>query len=342
MEERINNPAARLYRSMYLIRRVEEEIIRLYPSDKIKSPVHLSIGQEAVSAAVCDHLERRDYVFGTYRGHALYLAKGGDVPRMMAELYGKVDGSARGKAGPMHLVYASAALICAVVATGISNAVGAALALRMKKLPAIVACFFGEGAVDEGAFHESINFASLKKLAILFVCENNFYAIYSHVKDRLAGPGLCARARAYGVEAELIEDGDPLALHARVGAAIAAVRRGEGPRFLECMTCRWRDSCWPDRGSPAQISPRYGARRQDRGRQSASLGGLAGGDAPVDRGHRRSALPGPLPSPKPARFADREVYDHVFTNWGRPYAHLCRGRVSSNTETRWRATPASS
>src|SRR5258707_1346012 len=257
MEERINNPAARLYRSMYLIRRVEEEIVRLYPTDKIKSPVHLSIGQEAVSAAVWDHLSKRDYVFGTYRGHALYLAKGGDVPRMMAELYGKVDGCAHGKAGSMHLVDPEVGMMgpSAVVATGISDAVGAALALRMKRSPAIVACFFGEGAVDEGAFHESINFASLKKLPILFVCENNFYAIYSHVKDRLAGPGLCARARAYGVEAELIEDGDPLALHARVGVAIDAVRRGQGPRFLECMTYRWRDHVGPTEDRQHQYRP---------------------------------------------------------------------------------------
>ena len=133
MKERINNPAARLYRSMYLIRRVEEEIIRLYPTDKIKSPVHLSIGQEAVSAAVCDHLDKSDVLFGTYRGHALYLAKGGDVPRMMAELYGKVDGCARGKAGSMHLVDPSVNVMgtSAVVATGVSNAVGAALALKM-------------------------------------------------------------------------------------------------------------------------------------------------------------------------------------------------------------------
>src|ERR1043165_6156123 len=247
MEERINNPAARLYRSMYLIRRVEEEIIRLYPTDKIKSPVHLSIGQEAVAAAVCDHLERSDVVFGTYRGHALYLAKGGDVPRMMAELYGKVDGCARGKAGSMHLVDTSVNMMgtSAVVATGISNAVGAALALKMKRSQAIVACFFGEGAVDEGAFHESINFASLKKLPILFVCENNFYAIYSHVKDRLAGPGLQARSRAYGIDAEQIEDHEPMLLHERAGAAVAAVRSGAGPRFLECMTYRWRDHVGP-------------------------------------------------------------------------------------------------
>ena len=248
MEERINNPAARLYRSMYLIRRVEEEIIRLYPTDKIKSPVHLSIGQEAVSAAVCDQLDKRDYVFGTYRGHALYLAKGGDVPRMMAELYGKVDGCARGKAGSMHLVDPEVGMMgtSAVVATGISNAVGAALALRMKKSPAIVACFFGEGAVDEGAFHESINFASLKKLPILFVCENNFYAIYSHVKDRLAGPGLCARARAYGVEAELIEDrraDDAACAGRRSGRRGPAGRGAALPRVHDLSLAR---PCRPD------------------------------------------------------------------------------------------------
>src|SRR3954465_9896362 len=135
MDERSNSPAARLYRSMYLIRRVEEEIIRLYPPDKIKSPVHLSIRQEAVSAAVCDHLERSDVVFGTYRGHALYLAKGGDVPRMMAELYGKVDGCARGEAGLSDPVDPSVGVMgtSAVVATGVSNAVGAALALKMQR-----------------------------------------------------------------------------------------------------------------------------------------------------------------------------------------------------------------
>ncbi len=247
MAEHSNNSTARLYRSMYLIRRVEEEIIRLYPTDKIKSPVHLSIGQEAVAAAVCDHLEKSDVLFGTYRGHALYLAKGGNVPRMMAELYGKVDGCARGKAGSMHLVDPDVNMMgtSAVVATGISNAVGAALALKMQRSKSIVVCFFGEGATDEGAWHESMNFASLKKLPILFVCENNFFAIYSHVRDRLAGPGLLARSRAYGIEAEHVEDHEPIKLHERAGEAIAAVRRGEGPKFIECMTYRWRDHVGP-------------------------------------------------------------------------------------------------
>jgi TPP-dependent pyruvate/acetoin dehydrogenase alpha subunit len=318
MEERINNPAARLYRSMYLIRRVEEEIVRLYPTDKIKSPVHLSIGQEAVSAAVCDHLDRRDYVFGTYRGHALYLAKGGDVPRMMAELYGKVDGCARGKAGSMHLVDPDVGMMgtSAVVATGISNAVGAALALRMKKSPAIVACFFGEGAVDEGAFHESINFASLKKLPILFVCENNFYAIYSHVKDRLAGPGLCARARSYGVEAELLEDHEPMRLHERIGAAIAAVRSGSGPRFLECMTYRWRDHVGPGEDRIHQYRPDEELNAKIEGDNLKMVGDMLPAalrkSIEVAEEKRVAAA---IAFAEASEFpADREVYDHVFTN----------------------------
>src|SRR5882724_2393979 len=129
MEERSNSPAARLYRSMYLIRRVEEEIIRLYPTDKIKSPVHLSIGQESVAVGLCEALQPTDVVFGTYRGHALYLAKGGDLPRMMAELYGKVDGCARGKAGSMHLIDTAVGMMgtSAIVATTIPHAVGYAL-----------------------------------------------------------------------------------------------------------------------------------------------------------------------------------------------------------------------
>jgi TPP-dependent pyruvate/acetoin dehydrogenase alpha subunit len=147
----------------------------------------------------------------------------------------------------MHLVDPSVGMMgtSAVVATGISNAVGAALALKMQKSRAIVVCFFGEGATDEGAWHESMNFASLKKLPILFICENNFYAIYSHVKDRMAGPGLRARSKSYGIEAELIEDHEPMKLHERAGAAVAAVRAGQGPRLLECMTYRWRDHVGP-------------------------------------------------------------------------------------------------
>jgi TPP-dependent pyruvate/acetoin dehydrogenase alpha subunit len=316
MEERSNSPAARLYRSMYLIRRVEEEIIRLYPTDKIKSPVHLSIGQEAVSAAVCDHLEKSDVLFGTYRGHALYLAKGGDVPRMMAELYGKVDGCARGKAGSMHLVDPSVNMMgtSAVVATGISNAVGAALALKMQKSKAIVVCFFGEGATDEGAWHESMNFASLKKLPILFVCENNFYAIYSHVKDRLAGPGLQARACAYGIPAELIEDHEPIKLHERAGAAVAAVRRGEGPRFLECMTYRWRDHVGPGEDRVHKYRPDEELNAKIEGDNLKIVGDLLPADQRKSiEATEEKRVADAIAFAEASTFPeDQEVYDHVF------------------------------
>lgn len=301
---------------MYLIRRVEEEIIRLYPTDKIKSPVHLSIGQEAVSAAVCDHLDKRDVLFGTYRGHALYLAKGGDVPRMMAELYGKVDGCARGKAGSMHLVDPSVNMMgtSAVVATGVSNAVGAALALKMQRSKAIVVCFFGEGATDEGAWHESMNFASLKKLPILFVCENNFYAIYSHVKDRMAGPGLRARSKAYGIEAELIEDHEPMKLHERAGAAVAAVRSGSGPRFLECMTYRWRDHVGPGEDRMHKYRPDDELNAKIEGDNLKIVGDLL---PPAQRKSIEAAeekrVADAIAFAEASTFPeDQEVYDHVF------------------------------
>src|SRR5688572_3655012 len=170
----------RFYRSLYRIRRVEEEIARVYPTDKITSPVHLSIGQEAISVAVCEALRTDDVVFGTYRSHACYLAKGGSLRGMIAELYGKATGVAKGKAGSMHLIDVAAGVMgaSAVVASSISQAVGYALAIKMRREDRVVACFFGDGAVEEGTFHESLNFAALKRLPVLFVCENNAYAIH--------------------------------------------------------------------------------------------------------------------------------------------------------------------
>ena len=161
----------KIYRALYRIRRVEEEIINVYSTDKIKSPVHLSIGQEAVSVGACLALEPKDIVFGTYRGHALYLAKGGNLKRMIAELYGKATGCAKGKGGSMHLIDVSAGVMggSAVVGTTIANAIGYAYALKYQKKDSVVVSFFGDGAVDEGVFHESLNFAALKKLPIVFI-----------------------------------------------------------------------------------------------------------------------------------------------------------------------------
>ena len=239
---------ARLYRSLCRIRRVEEKIARAYPDDKIKSPVHLSIGQEAVAVGVCEALEASDVVFGSYRGHAMYLAKGGDLRRMIAELYGKIGGCARGKGGSMHLVDVARGVMgtSAVVATTIPNAVGFAYALKHRREKRIVVSFHGDGATEEGVFAESLNFAALKQLPILFVCENNRYAIHTHQSRRQATLEICARVRALGIPAETIDDGDVFRILQAAGAAVAAIRSGSsGPRFIECITSRWLEHVGP-------------------------------------------------------------------------------------------------
>jgi TPP-dependent pyruvate/acetoin dehydrogenase alpha subunit len=237
----------RIFRSLYRIRRVEEEIARVYPSDVIKSPVHLSIGQEAVSVGLCEALRPDDAVFGSYRSHALYLAKGGDLRAMIAELYGKDTGCARGKGGSMHLIDVAAGVFgaSAVVGTTIPHAVGYAYALRLRREPRIVAAMFGDGALDEGVFYESLNFAALKRLPVLFLCENNGYAIHTHQRLRQGRPDACARAAALGIEAERIEDGDVLRIAERARAAADALRDGSAPRFLECLTYRWKEHVGP-------------------------------------------------------------------------------------------------
>lgn len=240
---------ARLYRSLYRIRRVEEEIIRVYPSDKIRSPVHLSIGQEAVAVGVCEALGRDDVVFGSYRSHAMYLAKGGDLGRMIAELYGKATGCDEGKGGSMHLADGSQGVMgaSAVVGTTIPQAVGYAYAVKLQQKDCVVVSFFGDGAVEEGVFHESMNFAALKRLPIVFVCENNLYAIHTHQSRRQAHPDICLRARSYGIPAERIVDNDVLRLYERACDVVKDLRTGrQGPFFFECMTCRWKEHVGPN------------------------------------------------------------------------------------------------
>jgi TPP-dependent pyruvate/acetoin dehydrogenase alpha subunit len=238
---------ARLYRALWRIRRVEEEIARIYPTDKIKSPVHLSIGQEAVSVGICAALQPADVVFGTYRGHALYLARGGDLRAMVAELFGKATGCTRGKGGSMHLIDAAHGVMgtSAVVGTTIANAVGYAYALQYRQQDAIVASFFGDGATEEGVFAESLNFAVLKRLPILFVCENNQYAIHTHQSKRQGNPAICARARAFGLPAEQLAGNDLLTLVEKAQASVKQIRQGSGPHFFEVMTYRLREHVGP-------------------------------------------------------------------------------------------------
>lgn len=270
----------RFFRALYRIRRVEEEVARIYPTDKIKSPVHLSIGQEAVSVGVCEALRQDDVVFGTYRSHALYLAKGGNLRRMLAELYGKATGCARGKGGSMHLIDLQANVMgtSAVVGTTIPHAVGYAYALKLQRKDAVVASFFGDGAVDEGVFHESMNFAALKKLPVLFICENNFYSIHSHQLTRQPLANLCERATGYGMPAERIENNDVLRINEGTKKAIEEIRAGGGPRFLECQTYRWREHVGPNEDFDAGYRSRREAEPWFENDQVRRLAELLGPD----------------------------------------------------------------
>lgn len=251
----------RLYRQMRFVRRVEEEIVRIYPSDKIKSPVHIAIGQEAISVAVCDALRPDDVGGGSYRSHAFYLAKGGDLNAMMAELYGKATGCAGGKGGSMHIVDMSHNVLgsSAVVGTNIPITAGYALALKAEGRGRVAASFFGDGATEEGCFSETLNFAALHKLPILFVCENNFYAIHEPIHKRQATDRLVERVRTYGIESALIEDMDIFRIRQAAAGMVERLRAGEGPFFLECHTCRWLEHVGPNEDFDAGYRPRAGA-----------------------------------------------------------------------------------
>ncbi len=231
----------RLLREMLRIRRLEEECIPQYQAGKIRGFLHLYIGEEAVAAGVITQLRAEDAIVGTYREHGHALARGISANAIMAEMFGKLEGCARGRGGSMHLFDASKRFYGgnAIVGGGLPLATGLALADRMQARRGVTACFFGEGAVAEGAFHESLNLAALWRLPVLFVCENNHYAMGTAERLELAGRGVCAKAEVHGVAAETVDGMDVAAVWQAASTAIAAVRRGE-PRLLECNTYRFR------------------------------------------------------------------------------------------------------
>lgn len=239
----------RLYRALRLIRHVEEEVARVYPTDRIKSPVHLSIGQEFASVGVCDVLTPDDYVSITYRGHAGYLAKGGNLDAMIAEMYGKRAGCASGRGGSMHLVDLSAGVLgaSAVVGTTIPVAGGFALAAKRRRRGQVVACFLGDGATEEGVFYETLNFTALHRLPILFVCENNGYAIHEPLAKRWATDRLADRVATFGMPARAIDDGDVFTVRAAAEDAVREMRSSGGPAFLEVRCYRWLEHVGPNR-----------------------------------------------------------------------------------------------
>jgi pyruvate dehydrogenase E1 component alpha subunit len=226
---------------MLRIRQAEETIGARYPEQEMRCPTHLSIGQEAVAVGVCQALVLRDSVFSGHRCHAHYLAKGGTFEGMFAELYGRVTGCCGGKGGSMHLASPETGMLgsSAIVAGTVPVAVGRALAATLAGADDVTVTFFGDAAVEQGVTHESLAFAALRKLPVLFVCENNGYATASPLASRQVSPDIWRRAEGHGVAGVGVDGNDVVAVYRAAQAAVARARGGEGPTFIEAKTYRW-------------------------------------------------------------------------------------------------------
>jgi acetoin:2,6-dichlorophenolindophenol oxidoreductase subunit alpha len=226
---------------MALIRAFETSVAELYRDGDIPGFVHTSLGQEAVAAGVCAALEPDDYLATTHRGHGHCLAKGIDVDGMMAELFARADGLCRGKGGSMHVADPSHGVLGAnaIVGASLPLAVGAGLSSKLRRQGRVAVAFFGEGAVNQGAFHEAVNLAAIWDLPVLFLCENNVYAEFTDSRRMTRVPSVAARTAAYGVEAATVDGNDVAAVHAAATEAVARCRSGDGPFLLEAETYRW-------------------------------------------------------------------------------------------------------
>ena len=233
---------------MKRIRKVEEEIAARYPEGKMRCPTHLSIGQEAVPAAIALTLKHSDFAVGSHRGHAHYLGKGGNLPAMIAEIYGKATGCSRGRGGSMHLIDLKAGFMgtTAIVGNSIPIGVGLGLSIQLHGTNQLSCIFLGDGAVEEGVFYESANFAAVRKLPVLFVCENNLYSVYSPLSVRQPqGRSISKMVENLGLRCMTGDGNDALESHRLLVQAVAELRNGGGPVFLELFTYRWREHCGP-------------------------------------------------------------------------------------------------
>jgi len=237
-----------LFRELLRIRSVEERIQALYPEQEMRCPTHFSIGQEAIAVGVCAHLEHGDYATSAHRSHAHYLAKGGNLRAMLAELYGKQTGCARGKGGSMHLVDESVGFLGCVpiVGSAIPIGVGAAFGARLQGREPITAIFFGDAAVESGVCLEALNFAAVQKLPIAFVCENNLYSVMTPLADRQpSGRAIADLARGIGLTAAQADGQEVEVVYEVAGELLARARAGDGPVFLEFATYRSLEHCGP-------------------------------------------------------------------------------------------------
>lgn len=237
-----------LYKSLIRIRRAEEILADEYRKGSMRTPTHFGIGQEAVAVGACAALRISDTVYTHHRSHTHYLAKGGSLFGLMAELLGREGGCSRGRGGSVHLVDVAAGFLGSspILGHSLALAAGSALAYQMDRRSEVAMAFLGEGACDEGAVWESLNFAAIKKLPVIFVCENNLYATESPLSVRMApGTEICEKVKSFNIAATKIDGNDVQAVYRAAHEAVTACRAGNGPIFIECMTYRWREHVGP-------------------------------------------------------------------------------------------------
>lgn len=244
----MTDESTRLLREMLRIRTIEETIATEYAKQEMRTPMHLSIGQEAVAVGVCAALTNDDVVYSGHRSHAEYLAKGGSLQGLVSELYGKADGCSGGRGGSVHLTAPEVGYVCssAILGQTIPVAVGSALAFKMDGKPNVAVCFFGDGATEEGVFYESLHFAALKRLPVLFVCVNNGLSTHARTADRPAPQAMIDVAVALGVEAFRVDGNDVQEVFEQTSRLRRRMLLGDGPFLLEAQTYRWREHVGPN------------------------------------------------------------------------------------------------
>lgn len=237
-----------LYYTMLKIRIFDEKVALLAEKKEIFTPCHLYIGQETVAAGVCASLKSDDYVYSTHRSHGHYIAKGGDIRTLMAEIFGRVTGCSKGYGGSMHACSPDIGLpgSSAIVGGTIPIAVGTALAFFNEGKHRVSVAFFGDGAATEGVLYESLNFAKLKNMPVIFVCENNFYSTHLHISDMQSNIKISQRAEAFNVPAFTVDGNNVIRVYKTAKSAIEKARHSKGPSFIECLTYRWRGHVGPD------------------------------------------------------------------------------------------------
>jgi len=230
-----------LYRQMLTIRAFEQTVLESHKQHLTQGAAHTYIGMEAVAVGVCAALRDDDYITSTHRGHGHCIARGLDVNRMLAEIFGRATGYCKGKGGSMHIADIDRGMLGAdgIVGGGIPIAMGAALGCRVRKSSQIVSCFFGEGASNQGSFHEALNLAAIRKLPVIFVCENNHWALSAGFEATTAVPNVADRASAYSIPGRIVDGNDLLAVYSTGLQAAERARNGDGPSLIECKTYRW-------------------------------------------------------------------------------------------------------